>query len=189
MPSFASVHFESIQDQADALRRIVKFIEEGSTKPSVVQAARAITAGCDARDDLCELEAIFQAVKYGTSDVPALANGLRYVADPRSMDFYTKADAMLRDCAAGSCAEDCDGAAILVGALAAAVGFKCGARAWGPGRDKSGEYVHVYCVAAVPKRGPWRQDYAGHGLDTTVKQSFVGWEPKGGHILTAWMPD
>ena len=69
--------------------------------------------------------------------------------------------------------------------LAASVGFMVGARAWGKGT--SGDYAHVYPVAAVPKNGPWPKGYIGHGLDITVPRSEVGWEPEGGHFMTAWV--
>lgn len=82
---------------------------------------------------------------------------------------------------------NCDDQTILVGSLAAALGFKVGARAWGPDTDQDGDYQHVYAVAAVPKGGPWPKDYYGHALDTTVPSAAVGWEPSGGHILTAWL--
>jgi hypothetical protein len=58
-----------------------------------------------------------------------------------------------------------------------------GARAWG---KKQNDYQHVYSVVALPKNGPAPENYFGTGLDTTVPQSDVGWEPRGGYILTAW---
>jgi len=80
---------------------------------------------------------------------------------------------------------NCDDATILVASLAASIGFMVGARAWGKGT--SGDLLHVYPVAAVPKSGPWPREYLGHGLDITVPQSEVGWEPEGGHFITAWV--
>lgn len=183
MPS--SVRFREVGSQEEALEELASLIRSGSVDPRIVQAARAITRDCSSRDDLCELEAIYEAVKEGTSRVSWLKRGMRYVADPHSFDTFSTVNALITDCAAGSCAGDCDDSSILVGSLAAAVGFKVGVRAWGPGR--AGDFQHVYAVALVPKNGPWGKNYYGHGLDTTVPRFSVGDEPPGGHIVTAWL--
>ena len=176
---------EEMTSQRDALEKIAELIRKGSVDGEVLQAAKKITRDCSARDDLCELEAIFQAVKYGDSRISWLKKGLRYIADPYPFDTFHSATAMIESCRSGACSGDCDDATILVGSLVASIGFMVGARAWGPGR--SGDYAHVYPVAAVPKNGPWPKDYFGHGLDVTVPQSEVGWEPAGGHFMTAWV--
>ena len=183
MPS--TTRFEAVASQEQALEKIAGLIRKGSVDPRIVQAARALTRDCRSRDDLCELEALYQAVKSGDSRVSWLKRGMRYVADPHSFDTFSAVSAIITDCGSGSCAGDCDDHSVLVGSLAAAVGFKVGARAWGPG--KSGDYQHVYAVALVPKGGPWRKGYFGHGLDTTVPRFDVGDEPPSGHILTAWL--
>jgi hypothetical protein len=66
-----------------------------------------------------------------------------------------------------------------VAALAAAVGFRTGLRAYGPKNGKG--YSHVYAVAFVPKRAPERTV----GLDTTVPYAKVGWQPPKGRVMTA----
>lgn len=180
---------ENASDQRDALKKIVRLIEKGSVNAEILKAAKILTRECSARDDLCELEAIFYAVKDGDSRVPWLRRGVRYVADPHSYDTFHGVASIIELCSSGACAFDCDDSTILIGALASAVGFKVGARAWGKGSDQSGDYQHVYPVACVPKNGPWPKNYLGHGLDVTVHQSEVGWEPPGGHIMTAWVPD
>lgn len=155
-----------------------------SEHPLVREAAIAIISDCEARDDLCELEAIFNAVKHGTNRIPGLENGFRYTADPRTSDYFTAAYRSLESCARGSCGGDCDDASILVGAMAAAVGFKVGLRAYGPaGHD----YEHVYAVVQLSKRSPSLKNVVG--LDTTVSQSHVGWEPPRGRVLTAWIEE
>lgn len=176
---------DTVEGQRAALRKIAEMIARGTTDPTVRSVAHAITSECEARDDLCELEAIFEAVRDGTDKVAALRHGMRYVADPRTADFFTGAREMLRRCEAGACAGDCDDSTILVASLCGALGFKVGARAWGAAGSE--EFTHVYPVAAVPKKGPWPKNYAGHGLDTTVSYSRVGWEPKRGHVLTFWV--
>lgn len=74
----------------------------------------------------------------------------------------------------------CDDHAGLICALAGSIGFRMGLRAWGP--PNSDEFVHVYAVAAYPKRPPHTQIV---GMDTTVDESYVGWEPPKGRVLTA----
>jgi hypothetical protein len=170
------------------LQRLAELIAKGSRDPSIVRAARAITADCDARDDRCELEAIYDAVKNGTDAVPGMQNGLRYVADPKTTDYYIGAARILQECKAGACAGDCDEATILVASLASAIGFKAGARAYGP-NPRVNEFVHVYPVAALPKKAPWPKGYAGHGLDITVPEAYVGWEPPKGRVLTYWVTE
>lgn len=174
------------RSQGDALVEIERLILKGSIHPKILQAAKAITSDCDPRDDLCEIEAIYSAVKHGTNRVPWLRKGVRYVADSYAHDAFHGVASQIDLCRDGACAFDCDDQTILVGALASAIGFKVGARAWGPGTRQSDEYQHVYAVVAIPKNGPWPRDYYGHGLDTTVPSAGVGWEPSGGHVMTAW---
>jgi hypothetical protein len=146
-----------------------------------------IVGDCPSRT-ICEVHAVFD-LKHGTDRVPFLKNGLRYVADPRAADFYTGAKRILSECAhSRACAGDCDDHTILVGSLLAAIGFKVGARAWGPDPRRE-VFTHVYPIVAIPKRGPWPHGYTGHGLDTTVEKSDVGWEPPKRRILTMWLEE
>jgi hypothetical protein len=124
-------------------------------------------------------------VKEGDSRVPALKNGLGYVADPKVADYYHGAGVMLELMAKGVRKFDCDDHTILLGSLLASLGFTVGARAYG--RPSSPNFEHVYCVVAIPKKGPWPASYYGHGVDSTVKDATVGWEPKRGKILTLWL--
>jgi hypothetical protein len=173
--------------QKRALDQIARLIAKGCSEPAIVRAARAITRDCDPRDDQCELEAIYDAVKHGTDRVPGLENGLRYVADPRTSDYYVGAVATLRECVAGACAGDCDEHTILVAALCGAIGFKVGARAYGPDPKKQ-VFEHVYAVVAMPKRGPWKpSDIVG--MDTTVPDASPGWQPPKGAVLTFWIEE
>ncbi len=177
---------DTVEGQKAALRRLANLVVRGSIDPRVVRAARAIVGQCEARDDLCELEAIFHGVRDGTDAVPALRKGLRYVSDPRAADYFTGPARLLEECAQGACSADCDESATLVATLAAALGFKAGVRAWGPASGREG-FTHVYAVAAYPKKGPWPKGYAGHGMDVTISYSSVGWEPKRGRVLTLWV--
>lgn len=139
-----------------------------------------IVQDCDSRDDACELEAIFRAVKFGDKRVPLLSKGLKYIADPAWYDYFTAPSRILSECEKGACGGDCDDHASLICALGGAIGFRMGLRAWGPANQS--EYVHVYAVAAFPKRPPHTQFL---GMDTTVAESHVGWEPPKGIVLTA----
>lgn len=73
----------------------------------------------------------------------------------------------------------CDDSSSLIAALAGAVGFQMGLRAWGPGGEG---YSHVYTVALWPKRSPWKRWV---GMDATVREAELGWEPPHADALTA----
>lgn len=181
-----------IASQKQSLTALAETVKRGMTDPRVVIAARQITMGCTARNDLCELQSIFDALKSGTSRVPGMRSGLRYVADPQVSDYFVEPGKLLDLCAQGACAEDCDSHAALMASLSGAIGFRVGLRAYGP--TATGPYTHVYAVALLPKipvdefsRSAGSADKV-IGLDTTVSQSRVGWEPPPGRVLTAWIP-
>ena len=182
-----SARLEDAGSQRQALEKIAVLIRKGQIHPEILKAAKIITRGCDARNDLCELQALYDAVKNGDSRVPWLTKGVRYVADSRSFDNFHAVSSLIEFCLSGACAFDCDDHCILMGSLAAALGFMVGARAWGPGPRQGDDYVHVYAVAAIPKSGPWPEGYIGHALDTTVPRFSVGDEPEDGHVMTAWI--
>lgn len=167
-----------VPNQKAALRELAKLVEQGTVDPSVRNAAQAIVHDCGAREDECEIQAIFDAIKTGTDKVEGLEQGVKYMSDPRWADFFTTPARMLKQCAAGVTGGDCDDQAALTAALLGSLGFVVGLRVWG---EKKGEFTHVYAVVGLPKIGPtqWL------GLDTTVEESEVGWEPPGGHVLTA----
>jgi len=169
-----------VDDQREALRQLAELTQRSSVHPRVHEAALRIISDCEQRDDECELEAIFQAVKHGTDKVKGMENGVKYVADPRFADHFTAPYRILEQLARGVNGFDCDDHTALICALAANVGFHVGLRVWGPTPD---EFVHVYAVVGLPKRKPKKVV----GLDSTVDESYVGWEPPDGSILTAWL--
>lgn len=175
---------QTVSTQEGSLRVLAKLIKEGQESPLVRATALKIVNGCDSRDDECELQAIFDAVKNGNSDVEALANAFRYVADPNTLDFFSGAERTLKMCAKGACGGDCDDHTVLVGSLAGSLGFKIGARGYGP--KKNGPLIHVYAVALVPKRIKGSAKVVG--MDTTVPESDLGWQPPPGNYKTAWVP-
>lgn len=75
---------------------------------------------------------------------------------------------------------NCDDHTALICALAGTIGFKVGLRAWG---EYGEDFSHVYAVAMLSKRNPTRVV----GMDTTVEESTVGWEPPQGRVMTAWL--
>ncbi len=167
-----------VADQKAALKELAKLAEKSTVDPLVRNAAVAITSDCDSRDDECEINAIFDAVKTGDDRVKGLEKGLKYMSDPRWADFFTSPSRQLRQLADGLNSGDCDDHCALLMALLGSLGFISGARAWG---KKKGEYTHVYCVVGFPKLDPTEWV----GLDTTVEESHPGWEPPGGFTLTA----
>lgn len=171
--------------QEAVLRELAALARRSVTDPGIKGAAHTLIQDCGARDDQCELEAIFNAVKNGDPRVPALRNGVRYVSDPRVADYFAAPKRLLQQCEAGGCGGDCDDAAAMVAALCGSVGFKVGLRAWG--EKRAAEFSHVYAVAAYPKHGG--RNVRAVGLDTTVPESHVGWEPPNGRVLTAWVMD
>lgn len=171
-----------VSSQKKALEELAKLVEKSTVDPIVRNAALAITHDVDSRDDEGEVQAIFNAVKHGSDQVQGLEKGLKYMSDPRWADFFTSPSRLLKQMAGDPslAAEDCDGHSALICALLGSLGFIVGLRAWG---KEKGEYTHVYAVVAMPKIGP--TEFVG--LDTTVEESEVGWEPPKGHVLTAIM--
>ena len=171
-----------VSSQQEALRRLAILAQKAVLEPEVRRAAVQIVSVCEAKNDLCELQAIFDAVKHGTDRVPGLESGVRYVADPNSADHFVAPKRLLALCREGACGEDCDSQTALVSALCGSIGFSVGLRAWGPARQS--DFTHVYTVVKYPKRAPAKRVL---GLDTTVPDSKVGWQPPQGRVLTAWI--
>src|SRR5262249_19060334 len=183
--------------QEDALRLIATTMQRDAMAPEIHGLARALTKGCPARNDWCELKAIYDGIKNGRSDLKpyGLENGLRYLADSRTdvdgepTDVFFSPTRVLAMLKKGENGFDCDDHTMLVGALAKAAGFRAGARAYGQGPDG---YEHVFAIALIPKRGPWNYDAQGRvdeshvvGLDTTVPSARAGWQPPRGDVFTA----
>jgi hypothetical protein len=167
-----------VADQKQALKELAKLVEKSTIDPLVRNAALAITSDCDARDDDCEIHAIYNAVKTGDARVKGLEKGLKYMSDPRWADFFSSPSRTLRQLSDGVNGEDCDGHSALVAAMLGSLGFIVGLRAWG---KTKGEFTHVYSVVGYPKIDPTELV----PLDTTVDEATPGWEPSGGHVLNA----
>lgn len=168
--------------QEGSLRVLADLTNNASVNALVRATALKIVRNCAGRDDVCELEAIYNAVKNGDPDVEPLKDGFKYVADPRYADYFVSPVDTLKMCLKGACGSDCDDHVTLVCSLMASLGYKVGLRAWGP--KNSGGFVHVYAVCAFPKRPPWSRVIA---MDTTVPEFEAGDEPPRGDVLTAWL--
>ncbi len=170
-----------------SLDDLIGLLGKSMLEERVRKAAIRIISSCpktrDASADLCELRSIYRAVRVGDSRVAGLENGLRYVPDPRGSDFFVAPHRLLEWCEDGACGEDCDSHAMLVVALAGAVGFHVGLRVWGSPNKRG--FQHVYGVVHFPKKEPFQREIA---LDTTVQQDSLDWRPPPGRIATKWCP-
>ncbi len=195
MPLATAINID-VGTQRNALLKLAGMTARSVVEWKVREAAIAITAQCrppkgqgpDAQTALCELQAIYDAVKNGTDRVKGLEFGVRYVPDPIIRDYFVAPHRLLEACEEGACGEDCDSQAALVAAMCGAIGFTAGLRAWG--KASSRNYQHVFPVVLFPKRA----DQVKRGekqmvvaLDTTVPTAKVGWQPPKGRTLTAWI--
>lgn len=139
------------------LRDRIKIMERlhvaGLTDPSVRALALQTTRSCPARNDLCEIKAIFDMVK----------RRVRYTGDVRGMDTYQSATRTL-EWGGG----DCDDACVVLTTLLRHLGFQVGVRVADTG---SNDWDHVYTIVGVPKDTP--TSYVA--LDATVAKP-MGWE-------------
>lgn len=194
------VQYVDTPTQEAALQLIASIIEDGAMSSDIQGLARLLASKCPARNDWCELTALYNGVKTGRADLKpyGLSNGMRYMADARTgpdggeTDVFFKPAYILSMLRKGENGFDCDDATIFVGALAKDCGFRVGARAYGEGKVHG--YEHVYPIALIPKRGPWATDDQGRideshivGLDITVPYARVGWQPPRGDVFTAML--
>lgn len=105
------------QDQEASLRVLGELTLRATVDPFVVAVAKKVVAECASRDDACELDAIYNAVKYGDPNVAPLRRGFKYIADPRFADYFTSPVDALRACLKGVCGGDClPGETLVLGA-------------------------------------------------------------------------
>lgn len=169
-------------DQIACLKVLADLTLRATVNPLVRNTALKIVRDCGSREDACELEAVYNAVKHGDPQVAPFKRPFKYVADSRYADYFASPVDSLNGCMKGACGGDCDDHTSLICALLGSLGWKCGLRAWG--RKGDGVFSHVYAVVAYPKRPPWRSWVA---LDTTVPEFGPGDEPPRGDVLTAWL--
>lgn len=149
----------TLADRVLLLRRLVWFGEQafdrhsppvGSLQdPRMRQIGLAVTQGCPARNDMCELAAIYEFVK----------RNVRYTGDITNKDTFQSAWRTLQ--MGGG---DCDDMAPLNAVLAMENGFTTKFRITS---NTGATWDHIYCLAGVPKMQP-RKWVA---LDTTLPGS------------------
>lgn len=166
----------SDDERVELIRRMVFQTLSPEDYPSVLFTARSIASRCQARDDWCELAAVYNAVKFGPIPIRMADGrvvegpGLRFTTEPRQVDSYPSAKKTLEWLAEGANGEDCDGFVILIDSLLMVLG-------WLPGcciASKDGrEFVHIFPVVGFPKDNPERW----MALEATEPSATVGWWP------------
>ena len=96
-----------VATQKDALYKLATLVEKSLTHPLVRETAFQIVRNCPSRDDMAELNAIYEAIKHGDPEVPGLESGFRYCSDPRSTDYFTTAYRSLEMAQRGGGSGDC----------------------------------------------------------------------------------
>lgn len=181
VPTAARVLIAS--DQKQALLQLRDLVQPDVAHPLVREVALQAISVCDSGDKLCMVEAVFHLVKEGRPDVPGFERGLKYVSDPNWTDLFTAPHKIIEMLRKGINGGDCDDHAGLVCALLGSIGFETGLLAYGP--PGSDGYSHVLAVAFVPQGSSKPMA----GLDTTVRESSVGWLPphtlSGANVLLA----
>lgn len=123
--------------------------------PMMRQIGLLTTRACPARNDLCELEAIFNFV----------ARNVRYTGDITFKDTFQSA---LRTLQFGG--GDCDDHSILNAVLAMENNYQA---KWRITSNTGRTWDHIYMMAGIPKHRPSRWI----ALDTTLGQGKFGREP------------
>lgn len=164
-PVLRSHNVSTLEDRIKILRKLVWKGEQafnssgppvgGLMDPRLRQIGLAVVEKCKARDDLCELEAIYTFVK----------TNIRYTGDITNKDTFATAWRTLQ-----YGGEDCDGHSVLNAVLAMENGFQTRFRI----TSNTGEtWDHIFCLAGVPKGNPrkWVP------LDTTLPGNKFGIQP------------
>lgn len=172
-PSQRGFRLLEVADQRTALRTLRDMTQPFTADPVVNEIALLATGVCESRQDLCELNAIFDLVKNGRPDIPGFERGLKYVADPNWADTFRTPRRIIENLQAGINGGDCDDHAALICALGGSIGFTMGFLGYGP--PGSEELTHVLAVAKIPKRLDGEIQLVG--LDTTVSEATLGWLP------------
>jgi hypothetical protein len=132
-------------------------VARGKVNPDIIGLARVIVNGTSRKDYYSEARSIFEWVK----------KNIRYTRDPRNVELLQAPDVTIRLGHA-----DCDDQAILINALAEAVGMQTGFETVRANADVPDEFSHVYSILRTDKG--WR------AADATVLESQFGWRPSAG---------
>lgn len=146
-----------VRNLEDRVQAMIDLVWEGLKDPEMRKLALQITRRCEARDDLCELKAIFDFNQ----------SRIRYTGDIAGLDTFST---WRRALDFGG--EDCDGHSIANATAAGHNGFGCVFRLT---TSKAGTpFEHVYAVALFSKLEP----QAGIAMDTTLPGGKLGDEPR-----------
>lgn len=118
----------------------------GLRDPRMRAIGLEVTSGCRARDDMCELAAIYEFVK----------RNVRYTGDITDKDTFSTAWRTLQ-----YGGEDCDGHSVLNAVLAMENGFQTKFRITS---NTGASWDHIFTLAGVPKTSPSKWIV----LDTTL---------------------
>lgn len=155
----------TLDDRINLIKRMVWWGDKAFDKhsapigglhdPRMRQIGLQVTSGCAGRDDMCELDSIYEFVK----------KNIRYTGDITDKDTYQSAWRTLQF--GGG---DCDDHSNLNAVLAMVNGFACKFRV----TSNTGEsWDHIFCIAGYPKVSPRRWI----PLDTTLPRGRVGTHP------------
>ncbi len=155
-PTLRAHRVNSLEDRVALLRKLVLYGEQAFDKsappigsirdPQMLLIGRAATEVCKARDDRCELMAIYDFVK----------RNVRYTGDVVNKDTFMSAYRVLQ-----YGGEDCDGHSVTTAVLSAVNGFTPKFRITS---NYGTSWDHIYTIVGVPKLEPrtWI------ALDTTL---------------------
>jgi hypothetical protein len=140
------------------VQKTVGMMEQITAGPKGVGSSLVKSAAMDAVRgtvrDVTEIQGIFQWVK-------------------QHIEFRDEAEETLQspEATLRLGAGDCDDHAMLAAALAGSLGYNWGFKTVAVTRDSPEHYSHVYAVVQDKRSGQWVP------MDTTVKNSYAGWEP------------
>ena len=154
-PTLRAHNVTTLEDRINVLRGLVWLKEGGLRDPAMRKYGLMITQACPARNDMCELKAIFDFV----------VQNVRYTGDITGRDTFQSA---LRTMQFGG--GDCDDHAALSAVLGMENGFTM---KWRITSNAGTSWDHIYAMAGVPKHRPTRWV----ALDTTLGASRFTHEP------------
>lgn len=154
-PTLRAYNVRTLEDRVRALQWLAWRPEGGLRDPLMRRIGLLVTRGCKSRDDICELQSIFNFTVYN----------VRYTGDIAGKDTFSTA---LRTLQYGG--EDCDGHSVLNVVLAMENGFDC---KWRITSNTGATWDHIYAMAAYPKHRPRRWI----AIDTTLGRGRFGAEP------------
>jgi hypothetical protein len=135
---------------AKTVQHLIRLIREGSQDPTIILTAREIVKG--ASSDYERAKAIFNWVKLN----------IGYVRDPRGLELIRPASKILEEKIG-----DCDEHVVLLNSLFRAIGLPSALVTISTPKAPD-VYTHVYSIVKVGDT--W------YPVDTTVKNSYFGWE-------------